>query len=168
MDPLQFCLTFIVLIIIIIIAALAMTNRIIFKMAVRNFSRRKLQSLIVICGLMIGTAIISSALVVRDTMKNAFEEEVYASLGEVDEEILGVEGWSTVVFFKYYSESIYESMEKNLSSSNTKGFESIVPVIEENVALFDHSTQLGEPSASVIGLDSRAMRNSAFGDLDGN
>jgi len=167
MDPLQSCLSFIVILILISIAVLAMTNRIIFKMAVRNFSRRKLQSLIVVCGLMIGTAIISSSLVVRDTMKNAFEESVYESLGEVDEEIWGVESWSTVTFYRYYNEEIYKSMAGNLSASDPEGFESIIPVIIDNAAVFDLTTQLGEPSAALIGFDSQTLRESSFGDLDG-
>jgi ABC-type lipoprotein release transport system permease subunit len=161
------CLLILVIIIIVVIAALAMTNRIIFKMAVRNFSRRKIQSFIVICGLMIGTAIISSSLVVRDTMRNAFEEEVYRSLGEVDEEIWGEESWTNVAFFRYFSESIYDSMARNLSSSDPEGFESIIPLIRDNAAIFNFNTQLGEPSAAVMGFDSLTLRNSAFGDLDG-
>ena len=68
MDIIMIMMLFFVIILIAIIAVLAVTNRIIFKMAVRNFTRRKLQSLIVVCGLMIGTAIISSSLVVQDTM----------------------------------------------------------------------------------------------------
>ena len=65
MDFLLLFLLTLVGIITVIILILALTNRIIFKMAARNFARRKAQSVIVIAGLMIGTAIISSALVVQ-------------------------------------------------------------------------------------------------------
>ena len=86
MDEVLGMMLFIVIILAAVIAVLAATNRIIFKMAVRNFSRRKIQSVIVIGGLMIGTAIISSSLVVQDTMVYMFEVDVYRSLGEVDED----------------------------------------------------------------------------------
>ena len=96
MDGIILLLLYIVGIIALIILILGLTNRIIFKMAARNFARRKAQSVIVIAGLMIGTAIISSALVVQDTMTNGFEVNVYHSLGEVDEEILGLNSFGTV------------------------------------------------------------------------
>jgi putative ABC transport system permease protein len=154
-----------VIILVIIIAVLALSNRIIFKMAVRNFTRRKAQSVIVIAGLMIGTAIISSALVVSDTMTNTFEVDAYRSLGEVDEEIWGIETWSTVTFYRYFSESIYDSMSENLST--VSGIESVAPVIIDFGAIFDYNTMLGEPSTALLGLDSQILRNTAFGDLDG-
>ena len=164
MDPIVSLLLFMVIILMVIIAVLALSNRIIFKMAVRNFTRRKAQSVIVIAGLMIGTAIISSALVVSDTMTNTFEVEVYRSLGEVDEEIWSSETWSTVTFYRYFSESIYHSMSQNLSS--VPGIESVAPVIIDIGAVFDYNTMLGEPLTALMGLDSQVMRSTSFGDLD--
>ena len=79
MDAIMIMMFLFVIIIAAIIAVMAVTNRIIFKMAVRNFARRKLQSLTVICGLMIGTAIISSSLAVQDTMVYMSEVDVYRS-----------------------------------------------------------------------------------------
>jgi uncharacterized metal-binding protein len=96
MDAIMIMMFLFVIIIAAIIAVMAATNRIIFKMAVRNFARRKLQSLTVICGLMIGTAIISSSLAVQDTMVYMSEVDVYRSLGEVDEDIWGLNSFGTV------------------------------------------------------------------------
>lgn len=166
MDQTISLLLFLVIIIVVVIAVLALTNRIIFKMAVRNFTRRKAQSIIVIAGLMIGTAIISSALVVSDTMTNTFEVDVYRSLGEVDEEIWGTETWTTVTYFKYFSESIYHSLSENLST--VPEIEAIAPVISDTGAVFDFNTLLGEPSTALLGLDSEILRNTVFGDLDGH
>jgi putative ABC transport system permease protein len=165
MDPIVSFLMLMVIILILIIAALGLSNRIIFKMAVRNFTRRKAQSVIVIAGLMIGTAIISSALVVSDTMTNTFEVDAYRSLGEVDEEIWGSETWSTVTFYRYFNESIYHTISENLST--VSGIESIAPVVIDIGAVFDIDTRLGEPIAMLMGLDSQVMRSTSFGDLDG-
>jgi putative ABC transport system permease protein len=165
MDPMVSFLLFLVLILVIVIAVLALANRIIFKMAARNFIRRKAQSVIVIAGLMIGTAIISSALVVSDTMTNTFEVDVYRSLGEVDEEIWGTDTWSTVTFYKYFDESVYDSMSHELS--DVPEIEAIAPVILDFGAVFNYDTSLGEPSTALLGLDSQILRNSVFGDLDG-
>lgn len=165
MDTLVSFLLFLAIILIAIIAVMAFMNRIIFKMAVRNFTRRKLQSFIVVCGLMIGTSIISASLVVSDTMTNTFEEDVFRSLGEVDEEIWGSETWSTVTFYRYYNESVYDSLAENLSS--VPGIESIAPILVDIGSVFDYNTMLGEPTSSLMGIDSHVMRNSIFGDLDG-
>jgi putative ABC transport system permease protein len=162
MDGTLVMMLFFVIIIALGIAVLAVTNRIIFKMAVRNFTRRKIQSVIVIGGLMIGTAIISSSLVVQDTMVYMFEIDVYHSLGEVDEDIWGLNSFGTV---EYFNESIYESLSYNLSSVD--GIEAIAPVIADLGTVFDTSTLLGDPDVVLLGLDSQILRETSFGDLDG-
>jgi putative ABC transport system permease protein len=154
---------FLVIIIALAIAVLAVTNRIIFKMAARNFARRKIQSVIVIGGLMIGTAIISSSLVVQDTMVYMFEIDVYRSLGEVDEDIWGLNAFGTV---EYFNESIYETLIENLSSVD--GIEAIAPVIADQGTVFDSITLLGDPTTALLGLDSQILRETSFGPLDGH
>ncbi|MEE9150677.1 MAG: FtsX-like permease family protein [Thermoplasmata archaeon] len=163
MDGILSVMLLIVIVIALIIAVLAVTNRIIFKMAVRNFARRKIQSVIVISGLMIGTAIISSSLVVQDTMVYMFEVDVYRSLGEVDEDIWGLNSFGTV---EYFNESIYETLSENLSSVD--GIEAVAPVIADLGAVFDFNTLLGDPSVAILGLDSDVLKNTSFGDLDGH
>jgi putative ABC transport system permease protein len=163
MDAIIIMMLFFVIILVAIIAVLAVTNRIIFKMAVRNFTRRKIQSVIVICGLMIGTAIISSSLVVQDTMVFMSEVEVYRSLGEVDEDIWGLSPIGTVA---YFNESIYETLSVNLSTVD--GIEAVAPAITEYGSVFDYNTLLGEPFVAILGLDSEVLKTTSFGDLDGN
>src|SRR5438093_80874 len=50
------------------------------RLAARNIGRRKSRVLIVVAGLLVGTAIISSSLVVGDTLSYIFLEDVYARL----------------------------------------------------------------------------------------
>jgi putative ABC transport system permease protein len=161
MDTISLLLLSGVVIITIIIIYLALTNRIIFKMAVRNFTRRKAQSAIVIAGLMIGTSLISASLVVRDTMTYGTEVGIYYNLGEIDEEIWGLSQYGTVV---YFNESIYASINDDLST--LQEIEAIAPVVREYGSVFDLDTSLGEPRASILGLDSQILRNTVFGDLD--
>ncbi len=144
------------------IVILAFTNRILFKMAVRNFARRKVQSAIVIAGLMIGTSIISASLVVQDTMTHYSEDNVYQNLGEIDEEIWGYNSFGSVT---YYDESIYEFM-KDLEDE--KDIETVAPAVKEMASVLDLDTTLGEPAAVILGLDSQVLRSTVFGDLDDN
>jgi putative ABC transport system permease protein len=163
MNGTVFLLSILVGIVTLMIIILALTNRIIFKMAARNFTRRKAQSVIVIAGLMIGTAIISSALVVQDTMTNAFEVDVYYSLGEVDEEIWGINSFGTVA---YFNESIYDTLSANLTS--VPEIEALAPVISDRGSVLNLDTKLSDPSVAIMGLDSQVLRSTVFGDLDGS
>ena len=145
------------------VLALALTNRVIFKMAYRNFARRKAQSAIVVAGLMIGTAIISSSLVVGDTMRYLFENETYHSLGEVDEEIYGI---SPDGGLQYFDMQLYRSVSENLSG--VTGIQAVVPGLFAGASVQDMRTLLPEPGVGVMAYNSSIMRKTVFGDLDGN
>jgi putative ABC transport system permease protein len=161
MDIIPFLLIILVGIVTLVIIILALKNRIVFKMAVNNFTRRKAQSVIVIAGLMIGTSIISASLVVQDTISYGSEITVFQSLGEIDEDIWGLNQYGTVV---YFNESIYKTISINLST--VSDIEAIAPVIYELGSVLDTDTSLGEPRASLLGLDSQILRTTVFGDLD--
>jgi putative ABC transport system permease protein len=163
MDALVGFLVLVVLSMSSVIVILALRNVIVFKMAARNFARHKVQSVIVICGLMIGTSIISSALVVQDTLVYAFENDTYHSKGEVDEEIWGLNSLGTRTYFNI---SIYESIARDLE--NVSGIEAVAPVISDTGSILDWDTKLGEPSVAILGLDSDVLRETVFGDLDGS
>ena len=64
-------------------------NRILFKMGLRNMTRRKRYAAIVTLGLMIGTAVITASLAVGDTMDNMIESEILQDLYTTDEKIVG-------------------------------------------------------------------------------
>src|SRR3972149_5019732 len=55
------------------------------RLAACNIRRRTSRVLIVVAGLLVGTAVISSSLVVGDTLSYIFLEDVYVRLGAVDE-----------------------------------------------------------------------------------
>lgn len=69
----------------------AMGNRILFKMAVRNVVRRPGTTVLVLAGLMVGTAIISATMVVGDTFDSMIVGEVSDGYGEADFIIAGQE-----------------------------------------------------------------------------
>ncbi len=79
MDTIPLLLLSSVVIITGVIIYLALTNRIIFKMAARNFTRRKAQSVIVIAGLMIGTSLISAALIVQSSSSTCLDASWFSA-----------------------------------------------------------------------------------------
>src|SRR5437764_1291344 len=70
----------------IVLAAVILAGRpLLARLAARNIRRRTSRVLIVLAGLLVGTAVISSSLVVGDTLSYIFLEDVYVRLGAIDE-----------------------------------------------------------------------------------
>src|SRR5688500_20307085 len=72
------------------------------RMAARNDLRRPRQTLTVVAGLMVGTAIVSAALVAGGSAAYAIRGYVYQSLGHIDESV-SIEG------YPYFPQSVYEA-----------------------------------------------------------
>src|SRR5256886_7865744 len=70
----------------IVLAAVVLAGRpLLARLAARNIRRRTSRVLIVLAGLLVGTAVISSSLAVGDTLSYIFLEDVYVRLGAIDE-----------------------------------------------------------------------------------
>ena len=144
-------------IIMIILAILMVSNRIIFKMGFRNILRRKGNTAIVILGLMVGTAVISSSLVIGDTMDNMIETEVLKHYYTTDEKIVGLKPTGER---DYFNGSVFDEIEKDFSSTYIDG---LSPSIHDNVAILNLETNLSEPAVTFIGVDfSQAENFGAF------
>ena len=73
---------------------LALMNRIIFKIGLRNIPRRPGQTALIVVGLMLSTLIISSALGTGDTISHSIRNEVISRLLQVDEILTANQGRS--------------------------------------------------------------------------
>jgi len=69
------------------VGVLALRNRILLKLAVRNVGRRRGRSALIVVGLMLGTTIIAAALTTGDTMNNTIRATAVDALGDTDETI---------------------------------------------------------------------------------
>ena len=52
------------------VALLALRNRVFFRLGTRNLARRRSRTLLILVGLMLGTALVSAALNTGDTLSN--------------------------------------------------------------------------------------------------
>ena len=68
LDPLAMPSLYACIVIGVIVTILAIQKKVIFKMGIRNFWKRKGHALIVLGGLMIGTAILSASMITGDTL----------------------------------------------------------------------------------------------------
>src|ERR1051326_7863646 len=69
------------------LAALAFHNRVFFRLGVRNVKRRRGRSVLIVVGLMLGTAIITAALATGDTMSHTIRSSATTALGQTDERV---------------------------------------------------------------------------------
>ncbi len=74
------------------VAILALRNRLLFKLALRNIPRRRAQTILIIVGLMLSTVIITSAFGTGDTISYSVRTSVLAGLGNVDEAVFHTGG----------------------------------------------------------------------------
>lgn len=130
----------------------AIRRPILFRMATRNALRRPRQTLTVIAGLMIGTAIISSALVAGDSARGAIRGYVYQSLGDVDESV-------AIQSYPYFPEAVFDSFAADPNILAT--FDALSPhVVWQGAADLNRTAQF-EPNVYMVGFD--PDRDAGFG-----
>ncbi len=128
-------------------------DKIIFKMGARNIFKRKSYAAIIILGLMVGTGVISSSLVIGDTMVNMIESEILKSFYTTDEIIQGLKPSGDA---DYFNESIFNDLNKNIDKKYIDG---LSPQISDRAAVINIETNLSEPSVSFIGVDFGHSKN---------
>ena len=82
----------VVLLVTAVVAILALRNRLLFKLALRNIPRRRAQTILIVVGLMLSTVIITSAFGTGDTISYSVRSSALAGLGNVDEAVFHTGG----------------------------------------------------------------------------
>src|SRR6266508_4122153 len=127
-----------------------------------NFFRRKTQVAIVVAGLLIGTAIISSSFIIQSTFDYTVRAAVFRALDAVDEVVFVASPVGTRTAF---STQVWDDLRANLSGMPDVA--AVAPRYQLNGAVIDASTSLFEPTATVIGYDA-AQDLGAFVRADGS
>ncbi len=113
-----------------------------------NFFRRKAQVGIVVAGLLIGTAIITSSFVIQSTFDYTIRSTAFRVLDRVDETITSVSPDGSRVPFPT---SVFDSLYANRSSMPT--VDDMAPRLQLGGAVVDDTTGLFAPSATVVGYN---------------
>ncbi len=136
----------------------AIRRPILWRMALRNATRRPKQTATVVAGLLIGTAIISSALVAGDSARFAIRGYVYQSLGSVDESV-------AIPGYPYFPEAVADAFA---ADPQVRG---AVDAVARHViwqgALEDPASGLFEPNVAVIGYETQADAGFGVYELQG-
>jgi putative ABC transport system permease protein len=149
------------------LGAFALRNRVFLRLGVRNVRRRRGRSVLIIVGLMLGTAIITAALATGDTMSNTIRSAAVSALGRTDEVVAakGIEATlrsgndSTGV--RYFPERYADRIATVAQRSGL--VDGVAPVIFEPTAVRDLSSRQNEPRVTLFASDPARLHG--FGDI---
>ncbi len=144
-----------------------LSNRLMFRMGLRNIRRRRAQSVLIVFGLMLATVIITAAFATGDTLDYSITKLTYDNLQRTDLSIhhfraedAPPEG-STLEEQRFVSESLTASLEEIFRDD--QDIEGFIPFVGEAVPVLNPGTRLTEPFVLFAGFD--AARLERFGSL---
>ena len=128
------------------------------RLAARNIQRRKTRVAIVLAGLLVGTAIISSSLVVGDTLRYIFLQDVYTRLDAIDEMV-----WNSFNGNLYsFNESVYPQIASALKAAGDP-VDGLAPLLLKTMPVRNVAGNKGDQAITVMGLN--ASDEAGFGSL---
>ena len=135
------------------VALLALLNRIVLKIGLRNIPRRPAQTSLIVVGLMLSTLIISSALGTGDTINHSIRNDVTKGLGEIDEILTSAVGDSVGLTGSspYFSVGTLDDLRAQLSDDDR--IDGLMPIIAERAPISNPATGESVGRMNVTGID---------------
>ncbi len=124
-----------------IVALLALRSRAVFKIAFRNFVKRKRSTVFAVFGLAVGAAIVTGSLAVGDSLTNAVVRSTYENLGEVDEAVRSV---------GVFNISVVDAISSPLADE----LDAVAPLIVMPVSVKDVNTGTRQSLVNIIAFES--------------
>ena len=118
------------------------------RIGLGNFFRRKTQVAIVVSGLLIGTAIISSSYVIQSTFDFTVRSAVFRNLDHIDALVFVASPDGSRAPF---SMSVFDGLRANLS--NMPHVDGLAPRYQVTISVVNNDSRLFEPTANLIGFD---------------
>src|SRR3989449_10649117 len=128
------------------------------RMAARTVVRRKGRVAIAVLGLLVGTAIISSSLVVGDTLNHIFVQNVYDRLDLVDETVSKEVDGNLLSF----NESVVPVLRSGLANRSAP-IDGLAPALVKQMPVRNPNGSKGSQDITVMGLDD--AQEAGFGDV---
>ena len=137
---------------------LSSRQRVLALLAIRNLNRRKRNSALVIVGLLVGSAIISSSLVVGDSLDATLEAEYAEALDETDIVITGDEAYWNQTRAAVLLDEMMDDPDIDATSFG----------IEKSIGLKSVEMRTVEPRATWVAMDSESQNRGSWNPLGGN
>ena len=136
------------------LAFITVRNIILVKMALRQVLRRPSRGILVVVGLMLATAIITSAFMTGDSMTYSVKKSVTDNLRTLDEMVRideDSELWEDAAVPEDFSEDLFPEIAAALDAD--PNIDAVMPVLAEAVAVVNTGSQQFEANALITGLD---------------
>lgn len=145
-----------------ILGVLALRNRVLVRLAVRNVGRRRGRSALIVVGLMLGTTIVAAALTTGDTMNHTVRSTAVEALGETDmtlaprgavDDIPGALGAATGM--GWIDESVVDDVEEAVAGTGL--VDGVTGAVIDQVAVQALVQRRSEPSVVLFAADPARM-----------
>src|SRR5512137_1623479 len=130
----------------ILVVSLALRNRIMFKLGVRNIPKRPVQTALIIFGLMLSTVLITAAFSTGDTVVYTIRSLATDALGNTDE-VVAAPNRETAPDSGYFDYTLFGQVSEGLSGAGVH-VDGVLPVIREQVPLINPGLMLSAPSVT--------------------
>ena len=146
-------------------------DNVLVRMALRNVIRRPMRGILIVVGLMLATAIISSAFTTGDSMTQSIKVNATDSLRSLDETVRFDEDsplWDNQALPEYFSQSVYEDIAPELNGAPDL-IDGVTPVLAQSTSVINRDSRQFEVEALLTGLDPEsAARFETLTDQQGN
>ena len=140
-----------------VIGFMALRNRVMLKMALRNIPRRKAQSALIVAGIMISTLIMAASFGTGDTLTHSIRKAVVDGLGTIDEFVLSARAGETDQFggAAYVPMQRFTDLQRELAEHEeidglAAGLAEIAPTVNDR-------TSLSEGRMQIAGVDPNTL-----------
>jgi putative ABC transport system permease protein len=145
-----------------IMAAVSLRNPVLFKMGVRNITRRPAQTTLIVLGLMLTTLLFSSALSTGDTMNYSVRKSAMDMLGPVDEVVrvksiseqeshMGNQTGRAQTSNQFFGRDEVDRISAALAGSGT--VDGVAPIIADKFPAIAPASKLNIPEMKVLGVE---------------
>jgi putative ABC transport system permease protein len=150
-----------------VVVALALRNRVFFRLGVRNAGRRRGRAALIVTGLMLATVIFTASLATGDTLSSSIRSSAVTALGRTDE-VIGARGLTqalavgaTATGTRFFPQN---DAARIAAAGRASGLVSAVaPVLVWGSAVADTSRSQYEPNVTLFAGDPATL--SAFGPM---
>ncbi|MDP6665955.1 MAG: ABC transporter permease, partial [Dehalococcoidia bacterium] len=135
--------------VLLIVLFLALRNRVLLKLSLRNIPRRKAQSVLIVVGLMLSTTIIMAALAIGDSVSSSIRTIVLDTIGETDVRL------TSPVAARFGDEFIGQDLVDRVRAEldGDSRVDGVLPIIEEQLPVLNEATEKTVAGTSVVGVD---------------
>ena len=141
-------------VVLVVVLLLALRNKVLLKLALRNIPRRKAQSVLIVVGLMLSTTIIMSALAIGDSVSSSIRSAVLDAVGETDVRL------TSPVAARFGDDYLDESFVVRVREAvqDDERVDGVIPLIREQLPLLNEATDKTVAGTSVVGVSLDSLR----------